>query len=210
MVAPPTKIAIMACLVLLAVVSVAAYTRYTDDLANKITTNGYMGPYIPINLQPFSPANGGVSVINLSTNQTESSPQKPVDYIDIYTTKDYQNFVYKAGTNLTIPLYLKLISHTKSTANVTIDPHNPFTVFCSQSLGFNKGEICLNDYMKYDYNGTLELTNGTLAKVMLTISIPSGLWPYPETTHIPFNLLGVDSVDFHVYIVQRFNGEIDL
>ncbi len=172
--------------------------------------NDPQGPYIPKNLQPFAPATGGVVAINFATNQTESVPQPPIDYIDIYTTKDYQNFVYKAGTNMTIPLYLKLISHTKSITNVTINPHNPFTLFCSQSLGFNKGEICLNDYMKYDYNGTLELRNGTSTKIMLTISIPSGMWPYPETTHIPFNLLGVDSVDNHVYVVTRFSGEIDL
>jgi hypothetical protein len=63
--------------------------------------------------------------------------------------------------------------------------------------------------MHYDYNGILELKNGTLAKVLLTISIPSGLWPYPEPTHIPFNLLGVDS-DFPICIVPRFSGEIDL
>ena len=64
--------------------------------------------------------------------------------------------------------------------------------------------------MKYDDNDTLELRNGTLMKVMLTISIPSGLWPYPETTHIPFNLLGIDSNDNHVFIATRFSGEIDL
>lgn len=183
--------------------------------------NDPQGPYIPKNLTPYVPTSygGGIAIFNLTNGQpipvqqtpVQQTPvqQTPVDYIDIYTTIDYQNFVYKSGTNLTIPLYLKLISQTRSTANVTIDPHNPFTLYCSQSLGFNKGEILLNDYMHYDYNGILELKNGTLAKVLLTISIPSGLWPYPEPTHIPFNLLGVDS-DFPISIVPRFSGEIDL
>jgi hypothetical protein len=173
--------------------------------------NDPQGPYIPKNLSPYVPiTGGGITVINETNGQPIPVHQTPVDYIDIYTTIDYQNFVYKSGTNLTIPLYLKLISQTRSTANVTIDPHNPNTLFCSQSLGPNMGGILLNDYMHYDYNGTLELKNGTLANVLLTISIPSGMWPYPEPTHIPFNLLGVDSTDFPMFIVPRFSGEIDL
>jgi hypothetical protein len=198
--------------ILAVIVILLSVTALGASSQKPVLENDPQGPYIPKNLPPYEPVygDGGVVVINMTTNQPISTSQKPIDYIDIYTTKDLQNFVYKAGTNLTIPLYFKLISQTEVTASVTIDPHSPFTLRVTQSLGFNKGEILLNDYMHYNYNGTLDLKNGTLTKVLLTISIPSGLWPYTETTHIPFNLLGIDSMDNHVAIVPRFSGEIDL
>ena len=48
MAAFPKKITIMACLFLLAVVSIAAYTKYTDDLAKKTTANSFFGDVFPI------------------------------------------------------------------------------------------------------------------------------------------------------------------
>ena len=63
---------------------------------------------------------GGVTALNSATNQT-ITPIVPIDYIDVYTTAQYQNFKYTARENVTIPLYLKFISDTKNSTTITID-----------------------------------------------------------------------------------------
>jgi hypothetical protein len=162
-------------------------------------------PYIPKNLA-FYPVSGGITSIDLTTNRT-ITPTVPNDHIDVYTTARYQNYEYKAGNNITIPLYLKFISDTKNTTTIVIDPQNPMTLTCTVSLGLGKGSIKLNDYFHYTPSGVIKLQRDELVKVTLTMDMPEGLWPYNHPRVVPFNLLGVDS---DVIMVLRFKWEIDV
>jgi hypothetical protein len=70
----PKKITIIAWLFLIAVVSIAAYTKYTDDLAKKSTANSYMGG-IPTKIgQPTSdghePLNSTITIPDTESNST--------------------------------------------------------------------------------------------------------------------------------------------
>jgi hypothetical protein len=162
-------------------------------------------PYIPANLV-YVPISGGISVVNLETNQTIPGVVSN-DHIDVYTTAQYQNFKYIAGENVSIPLYFKFISDTKNSTIITIDPNDPMTLHVEQSLGPGKGGIMLNDYFHYTPEVVFKLQNGEMMKVTLNIYVPKGLWTYDYPSIIPFNLVGLDS---NAFIVTRFSGEIDL
>lgn len=163
-------------------------------------------PYIPINLAYTPIYAGGVTVIDLTTNQT-ITPNVPNDHIDVYTTSRYQSYTYKAGENVTIPLYLKFISDTKNSTTITINPQDPMTLRCEVSLGPGKGGIMINDYFHYSPEGVIKLQRDELVKVTLIIDMPKGLWPYSDQRVVPFNLLGVDG---NVPMAPRFNWEIDV
>jgi len=92
---------------------------------------------------------------------------------------------------------------------IRIDPKDPMTLTCMKSLGPGKGGIMLNDYFHYSPQGSITLPRDELVEVTLTICVPGGLWPYPEPTSIPFNLLGVDC-EGPLVIVPRFRCEIEL
>ena len=147
-------------------------------------------PYIPTNLE-YVPFSGGISLFDFVTNQTIPGIVSN-DHIDVYTTSRYQSYTYKAGENVTIPLYLKFISDTKNSTTITINPQDPMTLRCEVSLGPGKGGIMINDYFHYAPEGVIKL---------------KGLWPYSDQRVVPFNLLGVDS---NVPMVPRFNWEIDV
>ncbi|MDP2901140.1 MAG: hypothetical protein Q8O47_09245, partial [Candidatus Bathyarchaeota archaeon] len=89
--------------------------------------------YIPENLE-YVHISGGISFFDFVTNQTIPGIVSN-DHIDVYTTSRYQSFKYKAGENVSIPLYLKFISDTKNSTTITINPQDPMTLRCEVSLG---------------------------------------------------------------------------
>jgi hypothetical protein len=163
-------------------------------------------PYIPQNLEFNLKYAGGITIVDMATNQTIISIV-PDDHIDVYTTHHFQSYTYKAGDNVTIPLYLKFISSTKNSTTIVIDPKNPMSLHCYVSFGPNKGGIMINDYLDYTPEGVIKLQRDELVKVTLTMEMPKGLWPYDWQRQVPFNLYGVDG---DVPMVLRFNWEIDV
>jgi len=195
----PLNLTIILCVAVLASITVAGAAYYKPRLD---------APYIPRDLTYTPIFGGGITIIDMTTNQT-ITPKVSTDHIDVYTTYKFFDFKYKAGENVSIPLYFKYISDTRSDTVVKIDPQDPMTLQCMASLGPGKGGIMLNDYFHYSPQGIVTLPRDELVEVTLTICMPGGLWPYPEPRSIPFNLLGVDSGGT-VLIVPRFSCEIEL
>ena len=182
--------------VLLGLLMTISFTFYSQ---NKIDQT----PIIPENLS-YVPIIAGGATID-STNQT--LPLFISDsHIDVYTTAAFQNFTYKTGNLVSIPIYFKFISSTKNSTIITIDPQSPYTLNCYVSLGPNKGRILINDYINYSSKGALLLKNGTLVQITMTINMPKGLWPYNRPLKVPLDLYGIDS---EVPVIMRFKGELD-
>ncbi len=137
MVAFPKGITIMACLFLLAVVSIAAYAKYTDDLAKKITANSYMGGIVRI------PSD--VNDVNWTTDGLLFMPPEPD-----YPFTSYDKFVSSLPTNRSFiadsPLGTKLL----------LPEYLPNNLKPTGVYGIVGGNVILFTYSANGYNGLSE------------------------------------------------------
>jgi len=159
MAAFPKKITIIAWLFLIAVVSVAAYSKYTDDLAKKSTTTGFMFGGVPAKIgQPTSDGhespNSNVTMPNTESNSTIFLPPA-------------------ADSGVPKKSYNEFIASLPATTNLLLPDKLPRGLVPTNAVGSNPAYFILIDYSSKGYD--------TLAQSELGLQITSTSQdPYPQ------------------------------
>ncbi len=159
MAAFPKKITIMAWLFLLTVVSLAAYTKYTDDLAKKNTANSYMGGVVLNKIG--QPTSDGRELFNSTT-----TPQTEGNDTTIFLPPAADSGVPKKSYN-------EFTTSLPTTSHILLPDKLPRGLVPTNVVGSDPQYLVLIDYSSKGYD--------TLAQSELTLQITSTSQdPYPQ------------------------------
>ena len=156
-------------------------------------SNDAKTPVIPED-QTLIPKMSSMSFYNSSTGVTITPKAEPIDHIEVFTTRDFQNFTANTEDGVSIPLFLKFVSpKNTSSTTISINTDSEDALNCYISLGPNKGFIRLNDFINYSTKGSILLERDKIIQLNVTIKMPSTTVTNVSPHLIPFNMYGIES-----------------